>query len=300
MTNMRKKIVILGSSGFIGKRLYAQLPGQCLSYRVNGFSSKDCNLLNKREVLKVLSSIGPNDTLIIAAAISRLQENTPTSMKKNIRMIQNLIDVFRQNPPGYVIYLSSIDVYGSGKALSNCKKIMTEKTPLRPDDPYSKAKVKSEFLLRKWSRNQGIPLAVLRFPGVYGPGDKQRSLISFFSRQIQNKKLVKIHGDGHVLRDYVFIDDVVKVVRMCIEKRVNRTMNIATGRSLSVRDIAKVLRSCLDPTATIRFIEKDMACRDKDILFDITQLVKTFPGLKIRPLKKNILSYAAMMRNDPP
>ena len=61
---------------------------------------------------ETLSKAKENDAIIIASAITRVQENSYQSMIKNIQMIENCCQVFYEKPVGHITFLSSIDVYG--------------------------------------------------------------------------------------------------------------------------------------------------------------------------------------------
>lgn len=67
--------------------------------------------------------------------------------------------------PGRIVYLSTTGVYGD-----NHGAWVTEDTPLQPRAARSKRRVDAETVLRAFGRQQGVPVVILRVPGIYGPG----------------------------------------------------------------------------------------------------------------------------------
>ena len=72
---------------------------------------------------------------------------------------------------------------------------------------------------------------------MYGPGDKQVSVIGRFIKQYRETGHCNIFGDGETLRDFVFVDDAVKIIDQC--DNTDDTYNLVTGKSVSLNDLVK-------------------------------------------------------------
>lgn len=69
------------------------------------------------------------------------------------------------HPPERFVYLSTTGVYGDCRGA-----VVTEATPVNPDNRLSKPRVAAESLLEEWAGEAGCRLVILRVPGIYGPG----------------------------------------------------------------------------------------------------------------------------------
>ncbi len=289
MYSFTKRIIILGSSGFIGKWLFEKF-SLCSDLEVKGFSSRDCNLLSIDDARDALSDMTRDDVLIMASAITRLRENSFNSMLKNIQMAENVSKVIAEHPVGQIIYLSTIDVYGIdlGKEVK-----ISERLRVNPHSYYAISKIVGEFLLRKEAYENNISLAILRLPGVYGPGDEGKSTIGAFILSGCKKGRVCIYGEGRDLRDYVYVDDIYKTIGEAIKRKPNKTINIGTGRSYSILEIVHMIRSLSVRPFQIEFRPKagKGKKRMENLIFDCSLLRKEFPHLEMVGLKDGISRY---------
>ncbi len=299
-----RNIIVLGSTGFIGSVIFKHLQEIFKKDNVAGFSSKNCNLFNLPIVKKKLLCLKKKDVLIIASSISRTSENSLDSMQKNILMVENIIKGLNQEFIGQIIYLSSVDVYGVKKKdkddLSLRRKTMDESSSLFIDDYYSMGKMVSEFLLKNQSLSGGFSLSVLRLPGVYGLGDKQKSLVGLFSKKFLDDGFVEIKGTGKILRNYVYVEDISKVVEKCIKKKTKGIFNIVSKKSLSILAIAKILKKLLNPKAKINFKTKSISSekRDRDILFNNKRLETVFGKTVVFSMESGIKEYSLNYKNE--
>jgi UDP-glucose 4-epimerase len=93
---------------------------------------------------------------------------------------------------------------------------------------------------------------------VYGKGQNGNfsGVITKFLRNIANDKPIVIYGDGEQTRDFVSIYDVVKAFEIAIESEKIGTYNIASGKSISINELAKTLLSILNKKLEIIHMEK--------------------------------------------
>ena len=288
---MKNKIIILGSSGFIGNQLLKQFSKDG-KFKVIGYSSRNCNLLSMQSVLDKLSIVKQEDIIIMTSAITRSNENSFAAMLQNITMAENVSQFIKKNKVKYFIFLSTIEVYGIQK---NNKEI-NEKTMSNPNNYYSISKISSEFLIRTCCKINNIPLLILRLPGVYGSGDKDKSTIYNIVNSAISKEKITILGDGEVKRDYIYVEDIYKLIKNAIRNRTDLILNLATGRSFRIVDIAKKIKSNLSKDIKIEFKHDDIVKNSgvkitKELNFDISLLNKIFPELKLTRLEDGLKNY---------
>lgn len=122
--------------------------------------------------------------------------------------------------------------------------------PANPASIYASTKLMQEYLLAQGLWGSGIELGILRLQNVYGPGQAVRNpytgVLSIFVQQVAEQKALEIYEDGEIIRDFVFIDDVVSAFyRMgTIEAMPDGIIDIGSGVGTTILDAAKqVLRA---------------------------------------------------------
>ena len=154
----------------------------------------------------------------------------------NIRGGLNLLQCsHRANVRGFVFASSGGCSYGEPEY------VPTDEThPLNPHDPYGASKVSFELYLRTWFNLYGLPYTIFRYPNVYGPRQDpfgESAVIAIFAgRMLRNIELT-IFGSGDQVRDFVFVDDIVRANLMATERSADRAYNLGHGVGVSVNDI---------------------------------------------------------------
>jgi len=287
MTNS-KRIFVFGASGFIGKYLKNKFSFDN-SIEVLGGGAETHNLLSL-DVQKVLLSAGSNDAVIIAAGISRIKENSYESMIKNIQMIENFCRAISKKSLKHITFLSTVDVYGIDIKKSA---IISESFLPNPNDYYSVSKVVSEYLLKQICSKESIPLAILRLPGIYGPGDNFSSTIGVLIRGALNEKKIVLHGKGDYLRNFVYVDDVYQIIQSAIKRKKSVLMNVATIKSFAIKEIVKLIKNSLPFPVQIQHKERvlNIEKRAKYLQFDCSVAKKEFPDVCFTDLKTGVARY---------
>lgn len=279
------KTLVLGHRGFIGGFLTNHL--QKKGFDVLGASSQECDLLQEKQAARFFATAPEKLRIIFCAGMTRKADPSFDSMVRNIRMIHNLAQILPSRKLESLVYLSSVDVYGSDPALP-----VTEATPVAPDNFYGIGKFIGELLLRKANRI-GSPVSILRLPGVYGPGDGMTSVISHFYTQIKGKNHVDIVGNPQTRRDFLPVAFLCKVIERLLKNPVNDVLNIAMGESLAM-------------VGWVRLLSEEMGCNPKidikpsktansDLVFDVARLKAQIPGLSFKPARKSIQDYVISM-----
>ncbi len=122
---------------------------------------------------------------------------------------------------------------GAGRADESC--------PCRPMSPYAISKLAVEHYLEYYRATFGVETVVLRYANVYGPRQDphgEAGVVAIFIRRILAGLTPTIFGDGEQVRDFVYVDDVVRANLAALDVRVEpasrAVFNIATGLDVSV------------------------------------------------------------------
>jgi dTDP-L-rhamnose 4-epimerase len=127
-----------------------------------------------------------------------------------------------------------------------------ETKPLQPTSVYAVGKRDHEELTLSVGRAYGIPATALRFFNVYGTrqalSNPYTGVAAIFSARLLNGRPPLVFEDGRQSRDFVHVRDVAAAVRAALEPGAadDEAVNVATGRSVSVADVAATLARVLD------------------------------------------------------
>ncbi len=141
-----------------------------------------------------------------------------------------------------VVYASSAAVYGDPSQVP-----IPEDAPVQPLSAYGADKLGCELHARAATLVHGVPAVGLRFFNVYGPRQSPSSpysgVISIFSDRIRREMPITIFGDGHQVRDFVYVADVVRALWAAMATRLpaGSVFNICTGQPTSILNLTTTL-----------------------------------------------------------
>ena len=286
--NDPKQVVVFGASGFIGNSIYRYLQ-RLKSFDVVGYSSVDCNLLDRRRVAQVLDTCGPETSVVFCSAITRSVEDSWDAMLKNITMVHNFTSSIPNSGLRSIIFMSSVDVYGMPPETSP----ICEDTKLRPDGYYGLSKLVCEELLR-FEPTCKCAVSILRLPGIYGAGDGFQSIVGKFIKQILHHENIQILGDGTAKRDYVEIGDLCQVVEHFLRRPFSGVVNVATGRSIAIKTLIRIIATVVDIEPTVQFLpHANTHTRGGDLVFDTAKLESLCANLQFKNLEQGVMEYVS-------
>ena len=159
----------------------------------------------------------------------------------NIIGTLNILESCRKYGVRKVIFASSGGaIYGEG----NNNLPFGEESFLRPLSPYGVGKCAGEYYLYFYRETYGLDFTVLRYGNVYGPRqdpEGEAGVIAIFIKAMLRDGSLTIFGDGEQLRDYVYVDDVVRANDLSLNKGEGGVFNIGTARGASVNELFKRL-----------------------------------------------------------
>ncbi|MFQ5867882.1 MAG: NAD-dependent epimerase/dehydratase family protein [bacterium] len=154
----------------------------------------------------------------------------------NIEGSLNILENCRKYRIKKIIFASSGGViYGECGSLPP-----NEDSPVSMISPYGVSKYAVECYLSTYAKIHGLKYTALRYGNVYGPRQDpygEAGVVAIFSGKMLDNEQVNIFGDGEQVRDYVYVEDVVKVNILCLESGDNEIFNIGAGKSTSVNQL---------------------------------------------------------------
>ncbi|WP_162550285.1 NAD-dependent epimerase/dehydratase family protein [Hymenobacter nivis] len=273
-----KKILIIGSKGFIGSHAYryflAQSEVACWGcdvvvdytderYFVIDSSSSDFNELFEAEAFDYCLNCSG------AASVPDSLKHPFRDFSLNTYNVSKMLEAIRRHAPAcHFLNLSSAAVYGNPTALP-----IVETSAGQPVSPYGQNKLMAEMLCQQYYQYFGIATCSLRIFSAYGPGLQKQLLWDVFQRSRQGDALV-LFGTGDESRDFIFVADIVRAIALVIEHGAfdGRAYNLASGTETTVRELVTELLQALGHAGALSFSGTSRSGDPVNWRADISQL----------------------------
>jgi len=227
-------IVLLGHTGFIGRNIHKYLISACINNLI-GISSNEIDLTEENSHMILKNALSPDCHVIMCVGVKKQLGDNLKSFEKNLTIIKNFIRAISKVPPKKIIFFSTASVYGEDVVYH--KKI-SEETPVQPRTYYGIAKYTAERMLEKICEDIQTEYVILRPPLIYGLDDLSRGYgpAGFMYKSVNNEEII-IWGDGSEFREFVYVDDVGRVVNRLINNGYKGILNLVGGKSYTYKDI---------------------------------------------------------------
>jgi UDP-glucose 4-epimerase len=210
------------------------------------------------------------DAVIHLAAITSLpdcENNVEETISINVQGTAAVLEFCRKRNIPYVFFASTSAVYEQNK-----EKILFEDQLISPRLWYSLSKKMSEELCESYRRNYNMVITTARFFNVFGPKQdihrKNPPLLNYITTELKNNRSPILHSNGYQKRDYIHIDDVISFVELCLNKQPNYIINVCSGKSISVVDIAHTIKNALNSNIELIFRDASMLWNTYPSLFE--------------------------------
>jgi UDP-glucuronate 4-epimerase len=228
------KVLVTGAAGFIGYHLCAALLHR--GDTVIGFdnlndyydvSLKTARLarlqamdgdfsfvrgsLEDRKSLDTVFAVHHFDRVVNLAAQAGVRyslTNPDVYVQSNLVGFANILECCRQAETPHLTYASSSSVYG----LNTSQPFSVHDNVDHPISLYAATKKANELMAHTYSHLYGLPTTGLRFFTVYGPWGRPDMALFLFTRAILEGRPIDVFNNGHMQRDFTYIDDIIQGV----------------------------------------------------------------------------------------
>ena len=141
------------------------------------------------------------------------------------------------------------------------------RTEPRPTNIYAATKLAQEHILAAWTGAHDANLSVLRLQNVYGPGqsltNSYTGIVALFARLARERRTLEVYEDGRIVRDFVYIDDVVEALFAAVEGPAAgaRCVDIGSGIPTTIHELAQQIAGICDapePIVVAKFRDGDV------------------------------------------
>ena len=272
----KKKILLVGGSGFIGHNLAIYLKNKghqphvvdslsvnnLLSYTNEEIKNKTLykailnnrlDLLDKEQIKisvqdsrdnqaiwKLYEEINP-DIVIHLAAVSHANKSNKdphSTFDHSLRTLENTLD-FCKTKKIHVIYLSSSMVYGNFNS-----KDVDENTTCKPMGIYGTLKYSGELIVKAYNQVFDLPYTIIRPSALYGERCVSRRVGQVFIENALQGLNIEINGDGNERLDFTYIEDFIQGISLVCESpnSINETFNITFGNSRKINELTNIIQ----------------------------------------------------------
>lgn len=258
---MAETYVVTGGAGFIGSNIVERLLKDGHQVRVvdnlmtgtldnlahlSGYELHQVSITDKAALDAAFA--GADYVLHQAAlpSVPRSVENPLETHEICVTGTLNVLLAARDAGVKRVVYAASSSAYGD-----TIERYKTETLAPNPLSPYGVAKLAGEYYCRSFTEVYGLETVCLRYFNVFGPRQDPTSryaaVIPLFITSMIDGQRPTIYGDGLQSRDFTFIDNVVhgNLLAATAPDAAGQVMNLATGSSISLLDLAQKLNTML-------------------------------------------------------
>jgi UDP-glucuronate 4-epimerase len=269
------KALITGAAGFIGSHLCERLLAS--GWDVVGIDNFDDFYdpqIKRRNIIKCLENssfllieadirdaaamneaLGDSVDIIVhlaAKAGVRPSIEQPllyTDVNVNGTMI--LLEAAKKRRIGRFIFASSSSIYGNNKKIP----FSEEDNVDFPISPYAATKKAGELLCHTYHHLCGMSITCLRYFTVYGPRQRPDLAIHKFSKLIEQGKAIPVYGDGSMMRDFTYIDDIIDGTVAAMEKCDGFNIyNLGESQPITVNDLIAEIEKALGKKAVREYL----------------------------------------------
>jgi dTDP-glucose 4,6-dehydratase len=269
---MTKCVVVTGGAGFIGSALVRQLiyeTNWCivnvdkLTYAGSLQSLPEdvresprhffyqVDVCDQGAMVDLFRNYEPDAIIHLAAEshVDRSIDGPAAFLQTNVVGTYHLLEAARdywvrnRNRDFRFHHVSTDEVFGSLGADG----LFVETSPYQPNSPYSASKASSDHFVRAWHETYGLPTLLTNCSNNYGPYQFPEKLIPLMIINALAGKPLPVYGDGGNIRDWLFVDDHCRALRLVLERgTVGEAYNIGGNSERSNLDVVGSICSILD------------------------------------------------------
>lgn len=246
-----ERVTVIGAGGFLGTNLARFLAPRVREIRCYGRRRAFPGALHGLTWITgeladahLAETVAGCDVVVHLASTSTpatADQDIVADAEANVMASLRLMEHCVAGRVGRLVFLSSGGtVYGIPSVIPT-----PESSPTVPITAYGAAKIAVEKYLEIFRRRHGLDYRILRVANVYGPyqtAEKGQGVVAAFLARALAEQPLEIWGDGQVVRDYVFVSDVIEAIWATMHHDgPDRLFNIGSGTGVSLLQIANTI-----------------------------------------------------------
>jgi UDP-glucuronate 4-epimerase len=214
----------------------------------DGFSLIEADI---RDLAAATAALAGVDCIVHLAARAGVRPSIEKPLEYqdvNVGGLNVMLEAARSVGIKRFVFASSSSVYGNNKKVP-----FSEDDPVdHPISPYAATKKAGELICHTYHHLFGMDITCLRFFTVYGARQRPDLAIHKFTKLIEAGEAIPVFGDGSMMRDHTYIEDIIRGVVASIDRTGGfRVYNLGESRPVSLSDLIAAIETALGKKATI-------------------------------------------------
>jgi len=211
----------------------------------------------------------------------------------NVNGTMVLLEAARKHKVNKFIFGSSSSVYGNNT-----------KVPFSEDDnvdfpvsPYAATKKAGELICHTYHHLYGISMICLRLFTVYGPRQRPDLAIHKFTRLIEEGKPIPIYGDGSMMRDFTYIDDIIDGTVAAMQRCEGyKIYNLGNASPVSVNELVVRIEKALGKKAVKEYLPAQPGDVERTFA-DITKAEREFDYKPKTTIEQGLAKFVEWLKS---
>ena len=297
-----EKVLILGGCGFLGShvaegllesghvvRIFdkVKVDTKNINHIIDDLQMMEGDFTNEKDVARAIKGIDYIFHFIGTTLPKTSTENPVYDLESNVVSTLKLLNLATNKKIKKLIFTSSGGtVYGVPRSIP-----ISEDHPTNPICAYGISKLMVEKYLELYHLTQGLDYVIFRIANLYGERQNPypfQGAVAVFLRLVKEGKPVTIWGKGDVIRDYIYIKDIVHVLLNAIQiKNRQRVFNLGSGKGTTLNELIEVVEKVTGQTVKTTYSERRTIDVPANVL-DITRAHEEFNFLPNTSLPEGV------------
>ena len=248
------KIYIAGHNGMVGSAIVRQLKEEGYA-NLTLKNSSELDLRNQQEVASFFKTEKPEYVFLAAAKVGGIEANNTYRAEflyDNLMIQNNVIHQSYISGVKKLLFLASSCIYPKFALQPIKETSLLTGTLEDTNEPYAIAKIAGVKMCENYNRQYGCNFISVMPTNLYGPNDNYdlknshvlpALLRKFHEAKINGEDSVEVWGSGKPMREFLHVDDLAKAcLHLMNTYEGNVSVNIGTGKDLSIKDLALLIK----------------------------------------------------------
>jgi GDP-L-fucose synthase len=295
----RKKVLVTGSAGFLGRHLVARLQRAGCERLVLPRSAQ-FDLTSEIEIRRLFQQERPDVVVHLAALVGGIGANrlNPGSfLYKNLIMGAQLIEVSREYAVEKFVQVGTICSYPKFTPVPFRESELWNGYPEETNAPYGLAKKLLIVQLQAYRQQYGFNGINLLIVNLYGPGDNfdletshviPALIRKFHEARARGDGVVTLWGTGKPSREFLYVEDAARAIQLATERlETSDPVNVGSGHEIAIADLAEMIAKKTGFTGEIRY-DADKPDGQPRRCLDVTRAKELFGFTASTPLSEGL------------
>lgn len=314
----RMKVLVTGAAGFIGSHLCQKLLAD--DWAVVGVDNFDSyydprikrrnisNCLKNKNFLLIKADIRDINAMdkvmcegiqiiVHLAAMAGVHPSIAQPLlyaDVNINGTMVLLELAKKHRINKFIFGSSSSIYGNNKKVPFSENDNVD----FPISPYAATKKAGELICHTYHHLYGLSVTCLRFFTVYGPRQRPDLAIHKFVKLIEQGEPIPVFGDGTMMRDFTYIDDIIDGIVSAMKKCNGfNVYNLGESQPVTVNDLITEIERVLGKKATKHYQPPPLGDVERTYA-DITKAAKELGYHPSTSIQAGLQKFTAWLREQ--